>query len=965
MDKSIDEIRSLKSEFEDDSDYQTSTEEQDASIESSNSTHHKNDTLDIGEKKRFYLFWIIVLLALPPPLGFIVLKMNHVKLRWYHYLLIINIFGFILGIGLLLFVFLPLQARLRTLTTLTQSITIKQTLSEYYDMDSPDASFNFEGGSQSTSPSYDGGLAIDYDKLETLYPGDKEAKVRAQRYQLYSEIEELFGTPKIWLYNVEGQESSSDDILAIDDIYTCYTASVLGGMESERESNFSHALGPFQISSSGKHISLMFESKYSTRENNATTSVYAFSRLSNGSRSSFADGIAYFDRFKGKSATPEYEFAQVYDPNTTDLTSVIANMSSNIKKNAKSRDFDARVLTVEGTKNYVAIRGVPTSNTDSFQDSSLRNEFINTKVFRVYDEAKSPMLMRFNAYYYPDASASTAYDIKWVANTLKSSVQGDNGNQKLLVSQSALNSKMKNANSTYKEFFLNMTDGQQQEVGALFCLVWFNAVCDNNHLDDLFKTSLKTIAKYSTLTKWDAVYTYQGKNYVLFTDKGDDVYASNYGRLQHEWVVIPGSYGFTTVDHNGYDYAFQAMGQGFVEMMKDKKIFDSVKADYSNGNTSTVGYTKIEALEWSKATTMFPRVDAGGPATLECIDVRTGKEFTLKRVVGTNHADCEAETAEDSAIIKEIFGGKWTWEKRPILIKGTNNTLYAASMAGMPHAGEDSKPFSSSNLDYIKGNDMNGVIDVHFRGSKSHVDADYGITEAKEVPEHQKNIDEALQATKYINNNAYGTGSSVMMGPIYDFTDYYPPVLNKKASTKQPYLGDGKHGGTDIVINGNDTLDNVAFIYGTNQYVEATKPKIKIHSVTDGVVEKLRCHAYGKTSSKVDSSTEWSDHAKGTINRSVHGTAYPEYSIYGVAEGDSIAIRGTDGKLYWYMHMFCGSQQVDVGDTVKAGQVIGYMGNTGQTLGKTGIHLHFQIGNAGSTENGDAIAELGYGYDDN
>jgi peptidoglycan hydrolase-like protein with peptidoglycan-binding domain len=112
-------------------------------------------------------------------------------------------------------------------------------------------------------------------------------------------------------------------------------------------------------------------------------------------------------------------------------------------------------------------------------------------------------------------------------------------------------------------------------------------------------------------------------------------------------------------------------------------------------------------------------------------DIRTGRTFNIKRTYGYNHADCETLTANDTKIMLEIYGGSWSWERRPIILT-VNGRKIAASMAGMPHAGVDSAPANTyvksrsggygggDNLDAVKGNNMNGVFDVHFLNSKTH-----------------------------------------------------------------------------------------------------------------------------------------------------------------------------------------------------------------------------------------------------
>ena len=97
-------------------------------------------------------------------------------------------------------------------------------------------------------------------------------------------------------------------------------------------------------------------------------------------------------------------------------------------------------------------------------------------------------------------------------------------------------------------------------------------------------------------------------------------------------------------------------------------------------------------------------------------DVRTGKTFNAVRWSGVNHLDAEPATAEDTAIMKKIYGGAWSWNRRPILILYRGH-VYAASMNGMPHG--------TTTID----NDFDGHFCIHFKNSKTHgtkvVDAEH------------------------------------------------------------------------------------------------------------------------------------------------------------------------------------------------------------------------------------------------
>lgn len=136
-----------------------------------------------------------------------------------------------------------------------------------------------------------------------------------------------------------------------------------------------------------------------------------------------------------------------------------------------------------------------------------------------------------------------------------------------------------------------------------------------------------------------------------------------------------------------------------------------------------------EYLDW------FTEVQYAFPigTNAKVIDFFSGKSFNIKRTTGAGHADCETLTVADTAMMKEIFNGVFSWEFRPIILE-VNGRRIAASIAGMPHAGLDAYASDINvngrsdnygygpNLDYIKGNNMDGHFDVHFPGSLRHKD---------------------------------------------------------------------------------------------------------------------------------------------------------------------------------------------------------------------------------------------------
>ena len=63
--------------------------------------------------------------------------------------------------------------------------------------------------------------------------------------------------------------------------------------------------------------------------------------------------------------------------------------------------------------------------------------------------------------------------------------------------------------------------------------------------------------------------------------------------------------------------------------------------------------------------------------------------------------------------------------------------------------------------------------------------------------------------------------------------------------------------------------------------------------------------------------------------------------------GYRIGIRSTHGAYLYYAHLDSYRKGLAVGDAVKAGDILGYLGNTGYgkegTKGKFDVHLHFGI----------------------
>lgn len=71
------------------------------------------------------------------------------------------------------------------------------------------------------------------------------------------------------------------------------------------------------------------------------------------------------------------------------------------------------------------------------------------------------------------------------------------------------------------------------------------------------------------------------------------------------------------------------------------------------------------------------------------------------------------------------------------------------------------------------------------------------------------------------------------------------------------------------------------------------------------------------------------------------GTVVESSDGWNSGYGNYIILRHQDGSYTLYGHLQM--RVVEIGETVGKGQLIGYVGNTGYTLGPTGCHLHFEV----------------------
>lgn len=111
----------------------------------------------------------------------------------------------------------------------------------------------------------------------------------------------------------------------------------------------------------------------------------------------------------------------------------------------------------------------------------------------------------------------------------------------------------------------------------------------------------------------------------------------------------------------------------------------------------------LQLLDWKTANKVF---SIGTVAKVT--DVRTGTSWFVKRTYGMNHADTEPLTTQDARIMREVWGGRYSWDPRAIIVE-FNGQRYIAAQHSMPHS-----------VEKIRNNGYHGHFCLHFLKSRRH-----------------------------------------------------------------------------------------------------------------------------------------------------------------------------------------------------------------------------------------------------
>ena len=113
---------------------------------------------------------------------------------------------------------------------------------------------------------------------------------------------------------------------------------------------------------------------------------------------------------------------------------------------------------------------------------------------------------------------------------------------------------------------------------------------------------------------------------------------------------------------------------------------------------------KVELVNWFSGGKDI--LDKGDYGYIYHID--TGITVKVKCMYGTNHADLEPATKSDTAKLKKIAGGSFSWDSEAVILRAGGRYV-AAAINTMPHGDQT-----------ITTNDYDGQFCLHMLGSKTH-----------------------------------------------------------------------------------------------------------------------------------------------------------------------------------------------------------------------------------------------------
>lgn len=152
-------------------------------------------------------------------------------------------------------------------------------------------------------------------------------------------------------------------------------------------------------------------------------------------------------------------------------------------------------------------------------------------------------------------------------------------------------------------------------------------------------------------------------------------------------------------------------------------VASSKSSTSSNSKKSSSSWkSKVVKMNWFKGGSNV--LKKGNYGTI--YDIDTGISLRIKRMGGHYHADVEPATAADTAKLKRVAGGDFSWDSEAVILKAGGKYV-ACAINTEPHGDQT-----------IYNNNYDGQFCLHMSGSKTHASS-------KENSHHQSAIDRAYR----------------------------------------------------------------------------------------------------------------------------------------------------------------------------------------------------------------------------
>jgi hypothetical protein len=91
--------------------------------------------------------------------------------------------------------------------------------------------------------------------------------------------------------------------------------------------------------------------------------------------------------------------------------------------------------------------------------------------------------------------------------------------------------------------------------------------------------------------------------------------------------------------------------------------------------------------------------------SIRIYDIRTGISYNLRVLSGGRHLDVDTASLADTEALRRSYGGRFSWEARPVFAT-INGRTFAAAMTGMPHS-----------ITTVRDNGVDGHFCLHFNNT--------------------------------------------------------------------------------------------------------------------------------------------------------------------------------------------------------------------------------------------------------